>query len=168
MFKHSPFSTFTLSWTSNQQDHLIALPNCDIILMFPVPACQALSCGKEECSTPRRIKFKKPGEKQQHREGDMNLRMACTSQHSPFPFTHWCMWSPPDKLTFTMLIALKLNSSYFSHVFMSWFPFSWFVFQTGMSENSGKRNIIGYKSLGKYYRGTLGAQRRKATSPSNS
>ena len=37
-----------------------------------------------------------------------------------------------------------------------------------MSENSGNRNIIGYKSLRKHYRGTLGTQSRKATSPSNS
>lgn len=37
-----------------------------------------------------------------------------------------------------------------------------------MSENSGNRNIIVYKSLRRYYRGTLGIQSTKATSPSSS
>lgn len=76
-----------LSQTSNQQGiHLRVLPNCDFILMPPVLARQALSRGKGEHSTPHRIKFKKPGEKQQRREGGPNLGVACTSQHSPSPF----------------------------------------------------------------------------------
>lgn len=86
IFKHSPFSIYTLSQTSNQQGtDLRVLPNCDIILMPPVPACQALSLDKGECSIPHRIKFKKPGGKQQCREGALNLAVACTSQH-PLPF----------------------------------------------------------------------------------
>lgn len=134
-----------------------------------MPACQALSLDKGECSTPHKIKFKKPGGKQQCREGALNLGVACTSQRPPSPFTHRSMWSPPDKTTFTMLSALKLNSFLSQpcvHILV--FPLGRCVFQTGMSESSGDRNATLCRSLRKYYRGTLSAQSRKATSLSNS
>lgn len=153
-----------LSQTSNQQGRdLRVLPNCDIILMPPVPACQALCLDKEECSTPHRIKFKKPGGKQQCREPRSGMHFPAP----PSPFTHRSMWSPPDKTTFTTLSALKLNS-FLSQpcVCILVFPFSRCAFQPEMSESD--RNIMLCKSLRKYYRGTLGAQSRKATSLSNS
>lgn len=130
--------------------------------MPPVPACQALCLDKEECSTPHRIKFKKPGGKQQCREPQSGMHFP----EPPSPFTHRSMWSPPDKTTFTTLSALKLNS-FLSQpcVCLLVFP-GQCAFQTGMSESD--RNIMLCKSLKKYHRGTLGAQSRKETSPSNS
>lgn len=98
-----------------------------------------------------------------------NLGVACTSQHPPSPFTHRSMWSPPDKTTFTMLSALKLNSFLSQpRVYILVFPLGRCVFQTGTSESSGDRNTLHCETFKKYYRGTLGAQGRKATSPSNS
>lgn len=95
-----------------------------------------------------------------------NLRVACTSQGLPSPFTHRSMWSPPDKTTFTMLSALKLNS-FLSQpcVYTLVFPLGRCVCQTRMSESTGDRNILNCKRFKKYYRA---AQSRKATSPSNS
>lgn len=130
-------SAFIQSQTSNQQGRdLRVLPNCDIILMPPVPACQAFSLDKGECSTPHRIKFKQPGGKQQCREPRSGRHFPTP----PSPFTHRSMWFPPDKTTFTMLSAVKLNSFSQPCVCIVVFPLGQCVSQTGMSESSGDRN----------------------------
>lgn len=68
-----------------------------------------------------------------------------------------------------MLSALKLNSFLSQpRVYILVFPLGRCVFQTGTSESSGDRNTLHCETFKKYYRGTLGAQGRKATSPSNS
>lgn len=130
--------------------------------MPPVPACQALSRGKWERSTLHRSKFIKPGEKRQRREGGLNFRVACTSPALPLPFqtqTHvvstWqtyiynahCL---KTKLFLTSATCLSLG-----------FHLAWFVFQTGMSENSGNRNILGNKSLGKILQRDPGCTEQK-------
>lgn len=62
-----------------------------------------------------------------------------------------------------------MKLSYLSHVFVSWFfHLASVSFEHEMSESSGDGNMMLCKSLRKYYRGTLRAQSRRATSPSNS